>query len=172
MYGGKRLDITGGKDEEGQNIQMNKPSKASSQKWKLVYADKMKPVQMKGLNKKFGLEVNRPFFIVSKMWMNRVAECVGASNIVLKTLVRTNLGQQFFFDGASKTIKSNQWKDRSITLQGNNLYMTTTNARWFQLFKLKGQNLVNMKGKLIEVVGQVDNENRNIGVNSAKGGMG
>lgn len=50
--------------------------------------------------------------------------------------------------------------------------MTTTNARWFQLFKLKGHNLVNMKGKLIEVVGQVDNENRNIGVNSAKGGMG
>jgi hypothetical protein len=86
---------------------------------------------MKGLNKKFGLHVNRPFFIVSKMWMNRVAECVGASNIVLKTLVRTNKGQQFYFDGGTKTIKSNQWKDRSITLSGKNLYMTTTNARWF-----------------------------------------
>jgi hypothetical protein len=136
MYDGRVLDVAGGKDEEGNNVQVYKPNQSAPQKWKLLYADKAKPVQMKGLNKKFGLEVNRPFFIVSKMWMNRVAECVGASNIVIKTLVRTNKGQQFYFDGGTKTIKSNQWKDRSITLSGKNLYMTTTSARWFQLFKL------------------------------------
>jgi len=131
MYDGRALDVQGGKDEEGNNVQAYKPNGSPAQKWKLLYADKAKPVQMKGLNKKFGLHVNRPFFIVSKMWMNRVAECVGASNIVLKTLVRTNKGQQFYFDGGTKTIKSNQWKDRSITLSGKNLYMTGTNARWF-----------------------------------------
>jgi hypothetical protein len=49
--------------------------------------------------------------------------------------------------------------------------MTTTSARWFQLFKLKGNTLANMKGQVIEVVGAVDAENRNVGVNNAKGGM-
>jgi hypothetical protein len=45
------------------------------------------------LNKNIGLEIERPFFIVSKMWMNRVVECVGASNLVLKTLRKANKGQ-------------------------------------------------------------------------------
>ena len=91
------------------------------------------------MNTNFGLEIERPFFIVSKMWMNRVVECVGASNLVLRTLRKTNKGQQFFLDDKTQTIVSNQWKDRSITIQSNgnsnNLYMTTTNARWFQLFR-------------------------------------
>jgi len=71
------------------------------------------------------------------MWMNRVVECVGASNLVLRTMRRGNsgLGQQFFLDDKTQTIVSAQWKDRSITIQSNgrsnNLYMTTTNARWF-----------------------------------------
>jgi len=73
-------------------------------------------IQTKGLNKEFGLEIERPFFIVSKMWMNRVVECVGASNLVLKTLRKANKGQQFFLDDKTQTIVSNQWKGRSITI--------------------------------------------------------
>jgi hypothetical protein len=60
--------------------------------------------------------INRPFFIVSKKWMNRVVECVGASNLVLKTLNRKSAPQQFFLDAFSQTIKSQQWKDRSMTI--------------------------------------------------------
>lgn len=83
--------------------------------------------------------INKPFFLVSKLYMNRVAECIGGNDIRLRTLARMNVAQQFFFDGSSKTIKSQQWKDRSITIQSEgtstNVHMTTTNARWFQLWK-------------------------------------
>jgi len=48
--------------------------------------------------------------------MNRVVECVGASNLVLKTLRKANKGQQFFLDDKTQTIESNQWKGRSITI--------------------------------------------------------
>jgi len=112
--------------------------------------------------------INRPFFIVSKKWMNRVVECVGASNLVLKTLNRKSLPQQFFLDAFSQTIKSQQWKDRSMTIQSNgnsnNLYMTTTNARWFQLFRLEDDNLVNDHGKVMTITNDLDRENQNIGI--------
>jgi hypothetical protein len=63
-------------------------------------------IQKKGLNKEFGLEIERPFYIVSKMWLERVVECVGASNLVLKTLRRNNKGQQFYLDDKTQTIQS------------------------------------------------------------------
>jgi hypothetical protein len=67
--------------------------------------------------------------------MKRVAEAIGANNIALKTLVRNRLGQQFFYDCKSKTIKSNQWKNYSLNIynngMSNNLQLLTTNSRWF-----------------------------------------
>jgi hypothetical protein len=73
--------------------------------------------------------------MVSRMPMKRVAECVGANNIQLKRWRNNVAGQQFFFDGISKTVKSQQWNDRSLTIQSNgggaNLYMTTTSSRWW-----------------------------------------
>jgi len=69
------------------------------------------------------------------MWMNRVIECPGAANIVLKTLARGKKSQQFYLDAQSQTIISNNWKDRAITIsssgKGNNLSMARTTARWF-----------------------------------------
>jgi hypothetical protein len=41
------------------------------------------------------------------MWMNRVVECVGASNLVLKTMRNNYRGQQFFLDDKTQTIVSN-----------------------------------------------------------------
>lgn len=100
--------------------------------------------------------------------MQRVVECVGASNLVLKTLSRNNKGQQFFLDAFSQTIKSQQWKDRSMTIQSNgastNLYMTTTNARWFQLFRLEDDFLTNDHGKVMTITNDLDSENNNIGI--------
>jgi len=69
--------------------------------------------------------------------MHRVVECVGAHHLRLKKLHpnRSNKAQQFFFDEVSKTIKSNNWKSRSMTIASNGksatLYMTTTSSRWF-----------------------------------------
>jgi len=63
--------------------------------------------------------------------MKRVAEAIGASNVVIKTLVKNRLAQQFVFDGVTKTVKSVQWKNRSLQLSGNNLIISPTNSRWW-----------------------------------------
>lgn len=43
----------------------------------------------------------------SRLPMKRVAECHGANNVWLRKYRKNVLGQQWFFDGVSKTIKSN-----------------------------------------------------------------
>jgi hypothetical protein len=67
--------------------------------------------------------------------MKRVAELVSARNIVLKRYAKGRTAQQFFFDGVSKTIKSQQYKNRSFNIQNNgrgrNLEMLSTNSRWW-----------------------------------------
>jgi len=47
-------------------------------------------------------------------------------------------------------------------MSGNNLIVTTTNSRWFQLFTYKNANIVNEKGKVMDVSGARDAENQNI----------
>jgi len=41
------------------------------------------------------------------MPMGRVAECMGHNNVVLKGWRANVKAQQFFYDGVSKTVKSN-----------------------------------------------------------------
>jgi hypothetical protein len=125
------------------------------------------------MNKEFGLEINRPFYIVSKMWMRRVATLAGRK-IKLQTLSRKNLGQQFFFDEASKTIKNQQRKDLSLEIQSAGkgyvkLRMATTSARWFQLFYYRNDNLlVNEKGAVISIKDKTDSERQDIEVQPRK----
>jgi len=87
------------------------------------------------LNKNFGFHINRPFYLVSKLPFNRVAECHGANNVWQRRWRKNTLGQQWFFDGVSKTLKSNQWKNYSLDIQSNggstNVRCTTTNSRWW-----------------------------------------
>jgi len=48
--------------------------------------------------------------------MQRVAEVINGSNIVLKNLVRLRKTQLFIFDGVSKTVKSVEFGDRSVAI--------------------------------------------------------
>jgi hypothetical protein len=48
--------------------------------------------------------------------MKRIAECVGANNVVLKRWRNNAKGQQWYFDNVSKTIKNNQWKSHSLDI--------------------------------------------------------
>jgi hypothetical protein len=60
------LDVAGGKDEEANNVQVWKKNGSKAQSWKLEYvSDAKKNIQSEGLNKEYGLHVNRPFYIVS-----------------------------------------------------------------------------------------------------------
>jgi hypothetical protein len=80
------------------------------------YLDKSKPEATSGLNKEFGMFMNRPFYLISRLPMKRVAEMVGASNMAIKRYTKGRLAQQFFFDGKSKTIRSQQWKNYCVEI--------------------------------------------------------
>jgi hypothetical protein len=115
-------------------IVSNKQNKAGN-RWKVVYKDTAEKEPTKGLNKDFGFHINRPFYMVSRLPMKRVAECVGANNINLKRWRKNVKGQQWYFDQVTKTLKNNQWKSHSLDIQSNggstNLRCTTTNSRWW-----------------------------------------
>jgi hypothetical protein len=68
--------------------------------------------------------------------MKRVIETIGANNMVIKRYVKGRTAQQFYFDGVSKTIRSQQWKNYAIEIQSNggssNVRVTSgINSRWW-----------------------------------------
>jgi hypothetical protein len=131
----KVLDVTGGKDEEGRPVGVWTNNGGKHQKWSVVYLDTAEKDRSKGLNKDFGLHINRPFYIRSRMPMKRVIECHGANNVWLKRWRKNVTAQQWYFDEVSKTIKNNHWKSHSLDIQSNgnsaNVRCTTTNSRWW-----------------------------------------
>jgi len=56
----------------------------ANQKWTILYVDDKEDTRTKGTNDDFGLKINEPFYIVSRLPFHRVAELIGARNIVLK----------------------------------------------------------------------------------------
>jgi hypothetical protein len=132
----KVLDVTGGKDAEGQRVIVYGKHGKANQKWKVLYVDKAKPVPTKGFDEKFGFHINRPFYFVSRLPMKRVVECVGANNLRLNRWRKNKTQQQFFYDSVSKTIRSQTWKNYAMEIQSNggssNLRMTSgITSRWW-----------------------------------------
>lgn len=94
--------------------------------------------------------------------MRRMAECIGASNVTLKRYVKNRKAQQWYFDPISKTLKNNYWKSHSLHLQNSNVRCLSTTSRWWQIWRNQGAFVVNEKGRVLDVSGAVDQENRNI----------
>lgn len=114
-------------------MQVWRKNGSAAQKWRVVYKDAMgdEAFQTKGHDHDFGFRVNSPFYLVSRLPMQRVVEAIGANNLVIKTYAKNRRAQQFAFDPVSKTIKSQQWKGYSIQASGNNLHVRPTTSRWF-----------------------------------------
>jgi hypothetical protein len=102
----KVLDVSGGKDAEGQSVIVWGKHGKVNQQWNIIYVDKAKPIQDEGLMKDFGFVCDKPFYFRSRLPMRRVAEAIGANNISIKRWRKNTTAQQFFFDCTSKTIRS------------------------------------------------------------------
>lgn len=57
------LDVSGGRDEEGNKVQAWKKNGSKAQSWNIVYFSDAEKYQEKGFNKDRGLYVNRAFYI-------------------------------------------------------------------------------------------------------------
>jgi len=75
------LDVSGNKDVEGQPVIAHKRHGGANQRWKVVYLDKAKAEPTTGLYEEFGFYINRPFYMVSRLPMKRVAQAHGNNNI-------------------------------------------------------------------------------------------
>jgi hypothetical protein len=162
------------KDEEGYDAAFAGKNNSPSQKWTIVYEDEAAEIKTKGTNKYFGLDINRNFFIVSKLPMER-AVTASSGTLTQTDLDRTSLAQQFYFDGVTKTIKSAVQKDNSITIYNNGkgpqMKLTTTTARWWQIFRFENGSFVCTKtGQVWNI--RSDAPNSGLEISTRSGGSG
>jgi hypothetical protein len=131
---GKVLDISGGVDSESRNVQIYNKHGKINQQWDLIYADEMPAEPKKGeLNERFGLYVERDFYIVSEMPTNKYLDLINKRNMVIKTS-NGRKTQIWYFDQKSLTIKTrlnNQSFDIKSAGKTNDMQIWSTNSGWF-----------------------------------------
>jgi hypothetical protein len=130
----KVWDIQGGVDAENRNvIAWNRHGKINQQ-FDIIYADQWKRDPRKGeLNKRFGLYVERNFYIVSHMGQRRYLDLINNRNMVIK---RRNgrRTQIWYFHQQSLTIRTrynNQSWDIKNSGKTNEMQIWSTNSGWF-----------------------------------------
>jgi len=82
---GKVMSVSGGLDNENRNIVVENKNGKVHQRWKVVYVDEYEKEPTKGqLNKKFGLYVERDFYVVSSLPDKRYLDLINNRNMVIK----------------------------------------------------------------------------------------
>ena len=131
---GKVMDVSGNVDAENRNIIMYKKHGGLNQQWEIIYKDEYKGEPGKGeLNERFGLYVERPFYIVSELGQNRYLDLINNRNMVIKTRNGRST-QTWWFDQKSLTIKTklnNQSFDIQTSGKTNNMQVWSTNSNWW-----------------------------------------
>jgi hypothetical protein len=132
---GKVISIKDRQDKETQPVVMDSRRNQYSHMWRILYTNKMTGADAytkKGKMSKrgFGFIADEPFYLRSKLPMQRVAECVGASNVTLKKWAKNRKAQQWRFDPVSKTIKGMYWTSYGFSMESNNLRCRTLTSKW------------------------------------------
>jgi hypothetical protein len=82
---GKVIAVDGGLDNENRNIVMENRNGKVHQKWQVIYVDEYEEEPTKGqLNKKFGLYVERDFYVVSALPDGRYLDTPDNRNMAIK----------------------------------------------------------------------------------------
>jgi hypothetical protein len=118
------------KEKQAVHVENRRGGHQASQRWRILYADKLTghdAYTKKGSMSKrgFGFLALTPFYLRSRLPMQRVAECVGASNVALKKWAKNRKAQQWQFDPVSKTVKNMNWTSYGFSLESTNLRCRT-----------------------------------------------
>jgi hypothetical protein len=159
---GKVLEVQGGIDQENRNIGVNQRNNKIHQQWDIVYVDEWKGEPTKGqLNERFGLYVERDFYVVSSLPDNRYLDLINNRNMVIKTQ-NGRRTQVWYFHQQSLTIRTrynNQSWDIKSAGRTNNMQIWSTNSGWFQVFKYQNSQFINWSNnKALSVAGTKDIE--------------
>jgi len=83
---GKVVEVQGGLDNENRNLVMANKNGQVHQRWRVVYVEDYEGEPTKGqFNKKFGLYVERDFYVISALKDNRYLDLINNRNMVIKT---------------------------------------------------------------------------------------
>jgi len=104
---GKVVAVDGGLDDENRNIVMEQRKEGVvGQRWRVVYVDEYEGEPTKGqLNKKFGLYVERDFYVVSAIG-NKYLDILNNRYLAIKTHVNSRKTQVFYFHQQSMTVRT------------------------------------------------------------------
>jgi hypothetical protein len=130
---GRVLTIKGGENKEAQPITAERFSGRSHQLWYIYYTDNMRDeayIKKGKRDNDHNFIALEPFYLRSKLPMQRVAECVGASNITLKKWANNRKAQKFQFDPVSKTLRNMNWTSYAFSMEGNNLRCRIPKSRY------------------------------------------
>jgi hypothetical protein len=134
MKNTKVMDVHGGVDAENRNIIVWTKHGKINQQWEVVYADEYPGEPGKGeLNEKFGLFVERPFYIVSALPSHRYLDLINNRNMVIKIANGRNT-QVWYFHQQSLTIRTkmnNQSWDIQSSGRTKNMQIWSTNSGWW-----------------------------------------
>jgi len=171
---GKVLDVHGGVDAENRNVITWTRHKGINQHWDVIYADEYPDEPGKGeLNERFGLYVERPFYIVSALPAHRYLDHIGNANLVIKVPNGRN-SQVWYFHQQSLTIRT-KVNNQSWNIDSNGgaktIRIYSTNSNWWQLFRYEGDFFINWhNGKVLDVSGGKDVEGQAVWVWTRQGG--
>lgn len=131
------FEVEGGADKEMTRIVLRNKSSVVHQRFRIIYTDSKgyKGYKTTGTYQDFGMKIGEEFILQSKLPMGRVAECVGASNVVLKRFVKNRRSQLWRFDGKTKQILNGKWRNYAMTISGSNLRVTVGTSRWINYFR-------------------------------------
>ena len=103
---GKVIDISGGVDSQNRNVIVwNKHGKINQQ-FDIIYVDEWKGEPTKGeFNERFGLYVERDFYVVTQMASHRYLDLISNRNFVIKT-PNGRKTQIWYFHQQSLTIRT------------------------------------------------------------------
>ena len=108
--------LSASEDVEGQKVVVTQRQNVPNQRWRIVYLDEEDAEPTQGLNAEFGFWINRPFYLISRLNEWRVIEIAGGENLLLKKRIYNRKEQLFFFDLATKTLRSVAYPDKSIDI--------------------------------------------------------
>ena len=131
---GKVFDVSGGVDAENRNVIIYNKHGKINQQWDVLYTDEWKGEPVKGeFNERFGLYVERPFYIVSQLPENRYLDLINNRNMVIKT-PNGRSTQVWYFHQQSLTIRTkynNQSFDIKSSGRTQNMQIWSTNSGWW-----------------------------------------
>jgi hypothetical protein len=106
-----------------------------------MYVDEWKGEPQKGeLNERFGLYVERDFYVVTELPSGRYLDLINNRNMVIK-VANGRSTQKWYFHQQSLTIRTrlnNQSWDIKSAGKTNDMQVWSTNSGWFQVFKYQG----------------------------------